>query len=62
MIHGWVILMDDCLAARPLGAMLGFLMVGFAAADRIHLRASGVRRLPDAAGEAAYTAQVFPRL
>jgi len=58
---GWVILMDDWLGrGGPLGAMLGFLLGGILLLPIGFVYGQWVRRLPDAAGEAAYTAQVFP--
>jgi len=58
---GWVILMDDWLGrGGPLGAMLGFLLGGVLLLPIGYVYGQWVRRLPDAAGEAAYTAQVFP--
>src|SRR5882757_3382352 len=57
---GWVILMDDWLGrGGPLGAMIGFLMGGVLLLPIGYVYGQWVRRLPDAAGEAAYTAQVF---
>ncbi len=58
---GWVILMDDWLGrGGPLGAMLGFLLGGILLLPIGYVYGQWVQRLPDAAGEAAYTAQVFP--
>ena len=58
---GWVILMDDWLGrGGPLGAMIGFLLGGVLLLPVGYVYGQWVRRLPDAAGEAAYTAQVFP--
>src|SRR6516225_4750108 len=58
---GWVVLMDDWLArGGPLGAMLGFALGGVLLLPVGYIYGQWVRRLPDAAGEAAYTAQVFP--
>jgi len=58
---GWVVLMDDWLArGGPLGAMLGFALGGILLLPVGWTYGQWVRRLPDAAGEAAYTAQVFP--
>jgi amino acid transporter len=58
---GWVILMDDWLGrGGPLGAMMGFLLGGILLLPIGYVYGQWVRRLPDAAGEAAYTAQVFP--
>jgi APA family basic amino acid/polyamine antiporter len=58
---GWVVLMDDWLGrGGPLGAMLGFGIGGLLLLPVGYVYGQWVRRLPDAAGEAAYTAQVFP--
>lgn len=58
---GWVVLMDDWLGrGGPLGAMLGFAIGGLLLLPVGYIYGQWVRRLPDAAGEAAYTAQVFP--
>ena len=58
---GWVVLMDDWLRrGGPLGAMLGFAIGGLLLLPVGYIYGQWVRRLPDAAGEAAYTAQVFP--
>jgi amino acid transporter len=58
---GWVVLMDDWLGrGGPLGAMLGFALGGILLLPVGYIYGQWVRRLPDAAGEAAYTAQVFP--
>src|SRR5260370_31647655 len=60
---GWVVLMDDWLArGGPLGGMLGFGLGGMLLLPVGYIYGQWVRRLPDAAGEAAYTAQVFPPL
>jgi basic amino acid/polyamine antiporter, APA family len=60
---GWVVLMDDWLArGGPLGAMLCFGLGGILLLPVGYIYGQWVRRLPDAAGEAAYTAQVFPPL
>ncbi len=57
---GWVVLMDDWLGrGGPLGAMLGFGIGGLLLLPVGYIYGQWVRRLPDAAGEAAYTAQVF---
>jgi APA family basic amino acid/polyamine antiporter len=58
---GWLVVMDDLLQrGGPLGAILGFtagalmlLPIGF-------VYGKLVRAMPDAAGEVAYTARVFP--
>lgn len=58
---GWVVLMDDWLGrGGPLGAMLGFGIGGILLLPVGYIYGQWVRRLPDAAGEAAYTGQVFP--
>jgi amino acid transporter len=58
---GWVVLMDDWLArGGPFGAMFGFALGGILLLPVGYIYGRWVQRLPDAAGEAAYTAQVFP--
>lgn len=58
---GWVVLMDDWLArGGPLGAMLGYALGGILLLPVGYVYGQWVARLPDASGEAAYTAQVFP--
>ncbi len=58
---GWIVLMDDWLSrGGPLGAMLGFAIGGLVLLPVGYIYGQWVTRLPDAAGEAAYTAQVFP--
>ena len=58
---GWIVLMDDWLGrGGPLGVMLGFAIGGILLLPVGYIYGQWVRRLPDAAGEAAYTAQVFP--
>src|SRR6201987_3509385 len=58
---GWVVLMDHWLGrGGPLGAMLGFALGGILLLPIGYVYGQWVRRLPDAAGEAAYAAQVFP--
>jgi APA family basic amino acid/polyamine antiporter len=58
---GWLVLMDDWLdRGGPLGAILGFVLGGFILLPVGYVYGQWVLRLPDAAGEAAYTAQVFP--
>src|SRR5215471_90599 len=59
---GWLVAMDDWLRrGGPLGAVLGFVIGGAVLFPigivYVHL----VRAMPDAAGEIAYTAAVFPR-
>ncbi len=58
---GWLVLMDDWLGrGGPLGAILGFVLGGIVLLPVGYVYGQWVQRLPDAAGEAAYTAQVFP--
>jgi APA family basic amino acid/polyamine antiporter len=58
---GWLVLMDDWLGrGGPLGAILGFVLGGIVLLPVGYVYGQLVLRLPDAAGEAAYTAQVFP--
>jgi basic amino acid/polyamine antiporter, APA family len=60
---GWLVLMDDWLGrGGPLGAILGFALGGILLVPVGYVYGQWVQRLPDAAGEAAYTAQVFPPL
>ena len=60
---GWVVLMDDWLArGGPFGAMLGFALGGVLLLPVGYTYGQWVKRLPDAAGEAAYTAQAFPQV
>jgi APA family basic amino acid/polyamine antiporter len=58
---GWLVLMDDWLGrGGPLGAILGFAIGGILLLPVGYVYGQWVQRLPDAASEAAYTAQVFP--
>jgi amino acid transporter len=58
---GWLVLMDDWLGrGGPLGAALGFALGGLFLLPVGYVYGQWVQRLPDAASEAAYTAQVFP--
>jgi len=58
---GWLVLMDDWLArGGPLGVMLAFGLGGVVLLPVGWVYGEWVKRLPDASGEAAYTAQVFP--
>src|SRR5438132_13079926 len=60
---GWLVLMDDWLGrSGPLGAILGFAIGGLLLLPVGYVYGQEVQRLPDAAGEAAYTAQVFPTI
>jgi basic amino acid/polyamine antiporter, APA family len=58
---GWLVLMDDWLGrGGPFGAMLAFGAGGLILLPVGYVYGEWVKRLPDAAGEAAYTAEVFP--
>jgi amino acid transporter len=58
---GWLVLMNDWLGrGGPLGAVLGFALGGILLLPVGYVYGQWVQRLPDAAGEAAYTAQVYP--
>ncbi len=58
---GWLIVMDDWLGrSGPAGAMLAFGIGGILLLPVGWVYGRWVERLPDASGEAAYTAQVFP--
>ncbi len=58
---GWLVLMDDWLGrGGPYGAMLAFAIGGLILLPVGYVYGEWVKRLPDASGEAAYTAQVFP--
>jgi amino acid transporter len=60
---GWLVLMDDWLArGGPLGAVLGFAAGGVMLLPVGYVYGQWVQRLPDASGESAYAAQVFPSL
>jgi APA family basic amino acid/polyamine antiporter len=60
---GWVVVMNDWLSrGGPFGAILGFAVGGMLLLPVSYAYGEWVKRLPDAAGEAAYTAQVFPPL
>jgi basic amino acid/polyamine antiporter, APA family len=59
---GWLVVMDDWLRrGGPLGAMLGFALGGSLLLPIGYVYGQLVRAMPDAAGEIAYTAAVFPR-
>src|SRR5260370_40789705 len=58
---GWLVLMDDWLGrGGPFGAMLAFAIGGLLLLPIGYVYGEWVKRLPDAAGEAAYTPPVFP--
>lgn len=59
---GWLVVMDDWLIrGGPLGAILGFVIGGAVLLPIGLVYGHLVRAMPDAAGEIAYTAAVFPR-
>ena len=59
---GWLVLMDDWLArGGPAGAILGYAIGGVALLPVGYVYGRLISKRPDAAGEVAYTAQVFPR-
>ena len=59
---GWLVVMDDWLTrGGPLGAILGFVIGGTALLPIGYVYGQLVSAIPDAAGEIAYTARVFPR-
>lgn len=59
---GWLVVMDDwLLRGGPLGAVLGFAIGGGLLLPIGYVYGQLVRAMPDAAGEIAYTAAVFPR-
>jgi len=60
---GWLVVMDDWLArGGPAGGMLAFAIGGVLLLPVGWVYGKWVERLPDAAGEAAYAAQVFPAI
>ncbi len=59
---GWLVVMDDwLLRGGALGAVLGFAIGGAVLLPIGYVYGRLVVALPDAAGEVAYTARVFPR-
>jgi len=59
---GWLVVMDDWLSrGGPLGGVLGFVIGGALLLPIGIVYGHLVRAMPDAAGEIAYTAAVFPR-
>ena len=59
---GWLVVMDDWLARGGiLGAVLGFVIGGALLLPIGYVYGKLVAAIPDAAGEVAYAAQVFPR-
>ena len=58
---GWLVVMDDWLArGGPLGGVLGFAIGGALLLPIGWVYGQWVMALPDASGEVAYAAQVFP--
>ena len=59
---GWLVVMDDwLLRGGVLGAILGFAIGGALLLPIGYVYGQLVAAMPDAAGEVAYTARVFPR-
>jgi len=59
---GWLVVMDDwLLRGGPLGGILGFAIGGVLLLPIGYVYGKLVMAMPDAAGEIAYTASVFPR-
>jgi amino acid transporter len=59
---GWLVVMDDwLLRGGVLGAILGFAIGGALLVPIGYVYGKLVSRMPDAAGEIAYTAKVFPQ-
>ncbi len=59
---GWLVLMDDWLSrGGPAGAILGYALGGIALLPVGYVYGRLISQRPDAAGEVAYTAAVFPR-
>src|SRR6201987_4970876 len=57
----WLVVMDDLLQrGGPLGALLGFTAGALMLLPIGYVYGNLVRAIPDAAGEVAYTARVFP--
>jgi amino acid transporter len=59
---GWLVVMDDWLGrGGPLGGVLGFAIGGALLLPIGYIYGQLVAAMPDAAGEIAYTARVFPQ-
>ncbi len=59
---GWLVVMDDWLGrGGPLGGVLGFAIGGVLLLPIGYIYGQLVAAMPDAAGEIAYTAKVFPQ-
>src|SRR5579862_8020477 len=60
---GWLVVMDDwLLRGGPLGGIIGFALGGVLLLPIGHVYGKLVAAMPDASGEVAYTAAVFPRV
>jgi basic amino acid/polyamine antiporter, APA family len=60
---GWLVIMDDwLLRGGVLGAVLGFTIGGTLLLPIGYVYGELVKVIPDAAGEVAYTAKVFPQM
>lgn len=60
---GWLVVMDDwLLRGGPLGGVLGFAVGGALLLPIGYVYGKLVSAMPDAAGEIAYTAKVFPQV
>jgi basic amino acid/polyamine antiporter, APA family len=60
---GWLVVMDDwLLRGGPLGGILGFVLGGALLLPIGHVYGKLIAAMPDASGEVAYTAKVFPRM
>jgi APA family basic amino acid/polyamine antiporter len=58
---GWLVVMDDwLLRGGPLGGILGFALGGLLLLPIGYVYGKLVMAIPDASGEVAYTAKVFP--
>src|SRR5882757_1291806 len=59
---GWLVVMDDwLLRGGPLGGILGFAIGGALLLPIGYVYGKLVMAMPDASGEVAYTAKVFPK-
>ena len=59
---GWLVVMDDwLLRGGPLGGVLGFTVGAILLLPIGYVYAKLVKAMPDASGEVAYTARVFPQ-
>ena len=59
---GWLVVMDDwLLRGGPLGGVLGFALGGILLLPIGYVYSKLVMAMPDASGEVAYTAKVFPQ-